>query len=161
MGLYILILMERACEWGGWIGTQFCFMLWHCIEGNWEKRIYSFIASSLWKGLALLPLEAIIFSYIPSFIQQLNGARVGSESSKRERLIDLLTPYILCVIANLLLWIDHSHQGLYRERCSRYVLLSYGQAFGALTTGVLALLYERFPSTFSLFLMALSYYSWH
>ena len=49
-----------------------------------------------------MPLEAIIFSYIPSFIQQLNGARVGSESSKRERLIDLLTLYIVCVIANLL-----------------------------------------------------------
>ncbi|KAK7860425.1 hypothetical protein CFP56_039709 [Quercus suber] len=92
----------------------------------------------------------------------LNGARVGSESSKRERLIDLLTPYILCVIANLLF------SGLIvvikvsiEKGCSRYVLLSYGQAFGALTTGVLALLYERFPSILSLLIMALSYYSWH
>ena len=106
-----------------------------------------------------MPLEAIIFSYIPSFIQQLNGARVGSESSKRERLIDLLTLYILCVIANLLF------SGLIivikvsiEKGCSRYVLLSYGEGFGALTMGDLALLYERFPSIFSLLLIALSYY---
>ena len=154
--------MERVCEWGGCIGTQFFSCLGIAWRRNWEKRIYSFIASSLWKGLALLPLVAIIFSYIPSFIQQLNCARVGSESSKRERLIDLLKSYILCVIANLLF------SGLIivikvsiEKGCSRYVLLSYGQAFGALTTGVLALLYERFPSIFSLLLMALSYYSWH
>ena len=140
-------------------GPNFFSCLGIAWRRNWEKWIYSFIASSLWKGLALLPLVAIIFSYIPSFIQQLNFPRVGSESSKRERLIDLLKSYILCVIANLLF------SGLIivikvsiEKGCSRYVLLSYGQAFGALTTGVLALLYERFPSIFSLLLLALSYY---
>ena len=67
--------------------------------------------------------------------------------------------YVLCVIANflfsgLIIVIKVSIE----KGCSRYVLLSYGLALGALTTGVLALPHERFPSIFSLLLMALSYY---
>ena len=64
--------------------------------------------------------------------------------------------YVLCVIANflfsgLIIVIKVSIE----KGCSRYVLLSYGEGFGALTTGDLALLYERFPSIFSLLLIAL------
>ena len=67
--------------------------------------------------------------------------------------------YVLCVIANflfsgLIIVIKVSIE----KGCSCYVLLSYGEGFGALTTGDLALLYERFPSIFSLLLIALSYY---
>ena len=84
--------------------------------------------------------------------EQEESARVGSESRKRERLIDVLTPYILCIIVNfflagLIIVVKVSLE----KGFSRYVLVPYGQAFGALTTGVLALLYERFPSNFSLF----------
>ncbi|XP_075646514.1 WAT1-related protein At5g07050-like [Castanea sativa] len=76
--------------------------------------------------------------------EQEESARVGSESRKRERLIDVLTPYILCIIANfffagLIIVVKVSLE----KGISRYVLVPYGQAFGALTTGVLALLYER------------------
>ena len=89
------------------------------------------------------------------------SARVGSESRKRERLIDVLGPYILCIIANfffagLIIVVKVSLE----KGFSRYVLVPYGQAFGALTTGVLALLYERFPSNFSLPLAVISYYYW-
>nr|POF19157.1 wat1-related protein [Quercus suber] len=76
--------------------------------------------------------------------EQEESARVGSESRKRERLIDVLTPYILCIIANfffagLIIVVKVSLD----RGFSPYVLVPYGQAFGALTTGVLALLYER------------------
>ncbi|KAK7850964.1 hypothetical protein CFP56_043331 [Quercus suber] len=85
--------------------------------------------------------------------EQEESARVGSESRKKERLIDVLTPYILCIITNfflagLIIVVKVSLE----KGFSRYVLVPYGQAFGALTTGVLALLYERFPSNFSLLL---------
>ena len=94
--------------------------------------------------------------------EQEESARVGSESRKRERLIDVLTPYILCIIANfffagLIIVVKVSLD----RGFSPYVLVPYGQAFGALTTGVLALLYERFPSNFSLLLAVISYYYWH
>ncbi|XP_030962990.1 WAT1-related protein At5g07050-like [Quercus lobata] len=76
--------------------------------------------------------------------EQEESARVGSECRKRERLIDVLTPYILCIITNffvagLIIVVKVSLE----KGFSRYVLVPYGQAFGALTTGVLALLYER------------------
>ncbi|XP_030962991.1 WAT1-related protein At5g07050-like [Quercus lobata] len=76
--------------------------------------------------------------------EQEESPRVGSESRKRERLIDVLVPYILCIIANfffagLIIVVKVSLE----KGFSRYVLVPYGQAFGALTTGVLALLYER------------------
>uniref|UniRef100_A0A7N2LI95 WAT1-related protein n=1 Tax=Quercus lobata TaxID=97700 RepID=A0A7N2LI95_QUELO len=76
--------------------------------------------------------------------EQEESARVGSESRKRERLIDVLTPYILCIIANfffagLIIVVKVSLD----RGFSPYVLVPYGQAFGALTTGFLALLYER------------------
>ena len=90
---------------------------------------------------------------------QEESARVGSESRKRERLIDVLSPYILCIIANfffagLIIVVKVSLD----RGFSPYVLVPYGQAFGALTTGVLALLYERFPSNFPLLLTVVSYY---
>ena len=93
--------------------------------------------------------------------EQEESARVGSESKKRERLIDVLTPYILCIIANfffagLIIVVKVSLD----RGFSPYVLVPYGQAFGALTTGVLALLYERFPSNFSFLLSVISYYYW-
>ena len=93
--------------------------------------------------------------------EQEESARVGSESRKRERLIDVLTPYILCIIANffvagLIIVVKVTLE----KGFSRYVLVPYGQAFGALTTGVLALLYERFPSNFSFLLAVISYYYW-
>ena len=92
---------------------------------------------------------------------QEESARVGSESKKRERLIDVLTPYILCIIANfffagLIIVVKVSLD----RGFNKYVLVPYGQAFGALTTGVLALLYERFPSNFPLLLTVVSYYYW-
>ena len=93
--------------------------------------------------------------------EQEESARVGSESRKRERLIDVLAPYILCIIANffvagLIIVVKVSLE----KGFSRYVLVPYGQAFGALTTGVLALLYERFPFNFSFLLSVISYYYW-
>ena len=93
--------------------------------------------------------------------EQEETARIGSESRKRERLIDVLTPYILCIISNfffagLIIVVKVSLD----RGFSPYVLVPYGQALGALTTGVLALLYERFPSNFSFLLSVISYYYW-
>ena len=84
--------------------------------------------------------------------EQEGSARGGSGSNKRERLIEVMAPYILCVISNFLLagLIIVTKVSL-DKGFSPYVLVPYSQAFGALTTGVLALLFERFLSIFPLF----------
>lgn len=76
--------------------------------------------------------------------EQEGSARGESGSNKRERLIEVMAPYILCVISNFLLagLIIVTKVSL-EKGFSPYVLVPYSQAFGALTTGVLALLFER------------------
>lgn len=65
--------------------------------------------------------------------------------SKRESVIEECRPYIFCIIANVLLaGYNVICKIALNQGMNQYVLVVYGNAFGAVATALLAFLIERF-----------------
>ena len=76
--------------------------------------------------------------------EQREGVREGIENIKQEKLSEKLKPYIYCIFANVCLAGFNIISKIYLNKgMSLYVLVTYGQAIGALTTALLAFLFER------------------
>ncbi|XP_075643348.1 WAT1-related protein At5g07050-like [Castanea sativa] len=72
------------------------------------------------------------------------GVREGIGNIKQEKLCEKLKPYIYCIFANVCLAGFNIISKIYLNKgTSLYVLVTYGQAIGALTTALLAFLFER------------------
>ena len=76
--------------------------------------------------------------------EQREGVREGIGNIKQEKLSEKLKPYIYCIFANVCLAGFNIISKIYLNKgMSLYVLVTYGQAIGALTTALLAFLFER------------------